>query len=482
MKKILILITSLIVLVALCATSVFAEAISEEDIQIDKDGDNIKYTIDVETLFGSKAVAKVGDVEYEDLQEAIDAAPVGGTVTLLKDIAVESNLSNAAKGLFNINSDDDITLDLNGKTITVTDNSAGNFIVFYSYGNFTIKNGTVNLTSTIDREWNAQSTIILNRGGNLVVESGTYSHLGGTDMAITFDNSANSFGDAYATINGGEITSTYTAIRMRMANPDLNGNPGNGVSYLTINGGTINGSSRGVWGQITDASSKDMGALDITGGTISGGNDAIRMTTDEHENIDVAISGTAVIDGRITGEAADFNITGGTFTTEIPLDLFADGFIATKNEDGTYGAKIIGASDIFTHFYGYSYYIDPNTNKASVAIGFDFKEDVFVSYCKGQGVETYDIGCAFGVETISQTISFEVIEGYTSYKIFNAKISGINPEDERHIKLNLAMALYVQFGDGEKQYVAEKDGVIQFVTAENVPTITFNSLKNSQAN
>ena len=389
---------------------------------------------------------------------------------------VESNLSNAAKGLFNISSDDDITLDLNGKTITVTDNSAGNFIVFYSYGNFTIQNGTVNLTSTIDRDWNAQSTIILNRGGKLVVESGTYSHLGGTDMAITLDNSANSFGDAYATINGGEITSTYTAIRMRMADPDLNGNPGNGLSYLTINGGTIHGDSRGVWGQITNASSKDMGALGITGGTISGGNDAVRMTTDEHENIDVTISGTAVIDGRITGEAADFSITGGTFTVAVSPDLFEDGFSIFDNGDGTFGVKI-AVREIFG-FVGYSV----NAEKTAIAVGFTFNAEAFELYCEERGIESYDIGCAFGIGTIREdkTVSFTSKEGYTSYRTFNAKIVGINPANENHINLDLAMALYVKFDDGENLYVANLEDGVQFVAKDEVPCVKFSKYMNAE--
>ena len=96
-------------------------------------------------------------------------------------------------------------LDLNGHTINATDNSTGNFILIYNYGTLTVKGGDINLTATNNREWNAQSTIILNRGGVLTVESGNFIHNGGTDMAITVDNSGNSFGDAYLYINGGEI-------------------------------------------------------------------------------------------------------------------------------------------------------------------------------------------------------------------------------------------------------------------------------------
>ena len=278
------------------------------------------------TLAERTYVAEVNGTQYESLQAAIDAAKAGDTVVLLDDITIESALADAAKGIFNIAADDEIVIDLNGKTIKVTDNSNGNFIVFYNYGKLTIKNGTVEITSTINRGWNAQSTAILNRGGILVIESGSYIHNGGTDMAITVDNSANSFGDAYLYVNGGSIISTYTGIRMRMADPTLNGNPGNGLAYLEMTAGTVYGASRGIWAHITNASTLDLGALAITGGTVEGGNQAINIGTDSAANIDVQISGSALIKGVVKGEALDFAITGGKFTTDVSA-LLASGYI-----------------------------------------------------------------------------------------------------------------------------------------------------------
>ena len=278
------------------------------------------------TLAERTYVAEVNGTQYESLQAAIDAAKAGDTVVLLEDLVIESALADAAKGIFNIAADDEIVIDLNGKTIKVTDNSNGNFILFYNYGKLTIKNGTVEITSTINRGWNAQSTAILNRGGILVIESGSYIHNGGTDMAITVDNSANSFGDAYLYVNGGIISSTYTGIRMRMADPTLNGNPGNGLAYLEMTAGTVYGASRGIWAHITNASTLDLGALAITGGTVEGGNQAINIGTDSAANIDVQISGSALIKGVVKGEALDFAITGGKFTTDVSA-LLASGYI-----------------------------------------------------------------------------------------------------------------------------------------------------------
>ena len=412
-------------------------------------------------------VAKVGDTEYATLQEAIDAAGEGDTVTLLQDLTFESNYNNAALGIFNIKSDDVITIDLNGKTIDVTDNSSGNFIVFYNYGELTIKNGTVKMTSTIDRFWNAQSTVILNRGGNLVIESGNYIHNGGTAMAITVDNSANSFGDAYLTVKGGSISSTYTGIRMRMADPSLNGNPGNGTATIVMTGGTVHGNSNGIWGQITNASSQDLGTFNIEGGTVSGGN-AIRVTTDSYDNIDVTITGDAVLDGKVVGESADFAISGGTFTQEVDSSLFADGFAPIENGDGTFGVGVTLASAF--KFLGYSV---RENDKTAIAAGYSVDHSIIATYCQQNDIESFDFGCAFGIGGINEK-TLGSFAGYTSFSGFDVKIQGIDPSNEKHTTAQLAMALYVNCGNGY-QYVVEIDGAVAIVDASQVPTVTFAS-------
>ena len=286
----------------------------------------------------AEGVAKIGDVSYASLAEAVNAAQDGETIVLLQDFNIESDLSNAAKGVYNIAEGKSLTLDLGGNTITATDNSKGNFILFYNYGELTVKNGTINLTATINREWNAQSSIILNRGGVLTIESGSYVHTGGTDMAIAVDNSGNSFGDAYLTVAGGTIQSKYIAIRNRMADTSLNGNPGNGEARITVTGGVIKGTKRGVWGQITNPSTNALGSIEITGGIIEGGEDAIKLAADDADNIVVSISGTAVINGNISGDANDLasSITGGTFTTDVTA-YCAEGFVIEDNGDGTFG-------------------------------------------------------------------------------------------------------------------------------------------------
>ena len=440
MKKIFTFAISLAFVVALCALSVFA---------------------------AEEAEAKVNGVEYSSLQEAIDAAGNGDTVTLLKDLTIESTLSNAGKGIFNIQKDDCLTIDLNGKTINVTDNSSGNFIVFYNYGDLTIKNGSVYITSTVNRYWNAESAVILSRGGSITIENGSFIHNGGTDMAFALDISGNWFGDAYATINGGELRSTYRAIRMRME--DIS-NGASGAVYLTVNGGTIHGDNAGVWGQLasTYTGTEKIGNFDISGGTVSGGKNAISMGKTAQCNLEVVISGETVVDGNLNGAADNFSIKGGTFTVAPAEDFFADGFTVLENSDGSFGVKV-PLEGAFT-FIGYSI---NEVDCDSITAGYNVDKSILDAYCEQNSIAKVDFGCAFGVNAIdeSKCISFS---SYSAYQIFNAKIKGIDATNESHINAALAMAMYIDLGEG-KSYVVEIDGKITLVDGDAVPTVTFGS-------
>lgn len=470
MKKLLFFVISLILASIICALSIFAtENVGVDNLEVEKDGDTITYIYDIENLFGSRAIAKIGDVEFEDLQEAINAAGVGDTIVILKDITVETSASE----LFRIYEDDKIVIDLNEKTINVTESSAKDFVLFYNFGDLTLKNGTVNLTSTIDRGWGALSDVVQNRGGVLTIESGSYNHLGGTSMAFALDLSGNSYGDAYTTINGGSFVSTYIAIRMRMADTTLNGNPGNGIVSLVVNDGYIYGTNSGIWGQITNAYAEDLGDLGVTGGTVGGGKTAINIASDGYDNIFVGITGEAKIEGVLKGEANDFSISGGSFTQEIPDGFCAVGFKPAVKEDGSYGVAVVSLEDAFT-FIGFSvpeFLVD---GKTSVAAGYLINHEVLDAYCLANNVEVIDLGCAFGVGGIREDMCTS-FNDYGKYTTFNAKIAGINPENEKHITAELAMALYIDLGQGNS-YVVEIDGVIALVDVSSVPTVTYKEL------
>ena len=207
----------------------------------------------------AKVEASVGDVYYLTLQEAIDAAKAGDTVKLDADITTDKT--------FKIAADDVIILDLNGKTISGTDNTekGNSALINISKGNLTVTgNGTLKLTATVDRDWSAASAVISNNQGTLTIENGTIEHLGGTDMAYAIDNLTNGgIGDVTLNVKGGRVVSTYRAIR-QFANSATK------VNNLFVTGGEITSTSGnyGVWLQSSNANA-NKAVLNITGGEVS---------------------------------------------------------------------------------------------------------------------------------------------------------------------------------------------------------------------
>ena len=252
-------------------------------------------------------VAQVGEVLYQSFANAFTAAVENNaTITLLENITIDSETYTVADGK-------NVTLDMAGKTITVTDNKTSNYELFYIYGGMTVTgNGTIELTSSYNRGWNAMSAIFHNRGGVLTIENGTYENLGGTDMAWVVDNSGNYFGDATTNINGGTLTSTYTAIRNRM---EQNTHGASGEAILNVADGTIEGTTSAIWAQAASESTTAPATGEIN---ISGGNVGLINTARSAG----AVSMTTVTDGTVAafkGEAGELKVQGGTITGTVTI-------------------------------------------------------------------------------------------------------------------------------------------------------------------
>lgn len=266
------------------------------------------------------AVASVGDSKYKFLTEAIDAAQDGQTVTLLADAAEDVVISKS------------ITLDLGGKTLTNT--NAGKATISVTGGTVTVKNGNVmggtgyynievtkegsnanlTLTDVTATAGNTGSSMIDN-WGTLTITSGTYT--GGLD---TVKNESS----AKLNITGGTFTLTK-------GNSD--GFTGVVFNYgeLTISGGEFVQSDKNApYGQAqvihTDKDKNGSAAPStvITGGTFK--NLCTRTTA-------WTVRATNAADGAT-------KVSGGAFNKSVKDYYCADGFIPTKNADGTYGVKV----------------------------------------------------------------------------------------------------------------------------------------------
>ena len=264
------------------------------------------------------AVASVGDSKYQFLTEAINAAQDGQTVRLLADVAEDVVISKS------------IALDLGGKTLTNT--NAGKATISVQSGTVTVKNGNV---------------VGGNDYYNIEVTKGSNANLTLTDVAATAGNTGSSMIDNWGTLT---ITSgTYTGGLDTVKNEPS--------AKLNITGGTFTltkGNSNGFTGVVFN-----YGELTISGGefiqsdTSAPYGQAQVIHTDKDKNGSAAPS-TVITGGtfknlctRTTAwtvratNAADgaTKVSGGAFNKEVKDYYCADGFIPTKNADGTYGVK-----------------------------------------------------------------------------------------------------------------------------------------------
>lgn len=249
---------------------------------------------------------------YKTLAEAFTEASEGQTVRLLKDLKEDVEITK------------NITLDLGGKTLTNT--GAGKATIAIANGaTATVKNGSVvggtsyyniqnNGTATFEgltaTAGNTGSSMIDNVG-TLTITSGEYT--GGLD---TIKNEPN----AKLTVDGGTFTLTKGTSK---------GFTGVIFNYgeLTINDGTFIQSDKSApYGQAqvihTDKSGSNAPSTVIKGGTF--------------KNLCTAKTAWTV---RESGSLGVTKISGGTFNKKVQETYCADGFIPTKNADGTYGVK-----------------------------------------------------------------------------------------------------------------------------------------------
>ena len=231
-------------------------------------------------------VAQIGDVKYETLEEAFEAADDGDTIVVIDDIELDATIKNTKK----------VTLDLGGKTVAGTDATTASFGLIYNTGDLTIKDsvgdGKITLVATNDTGFNRYSSVISNNpGGKLTVESGTIKHLGGHSMSYAIDNLTNGKGTyAETVINGGTVDSAYIGIRQFL----------NGVeatNKLTVNGGTVTGGNSSIYFQDPSANANS-GEIYVSADATIGTRVYLGVTAGSTEwPVTVSIADAALADG-----------------------------------------------------------------------------------------------------------------------------------------------------------------------------------------
>ena len=341
----------------------------------------------------------VGGLKYETALTAINEAPAGSTVVLLKDCSAIGSGPDIRRN---------VTLDLNGKNLIFRSMTVA------KGGNLTIKDsgngGTYNGTG-------ANSSVYVKQGGVFNLESGTLTNSstadGTSNVVVQVEGGTAATPVAStANIKGGKIKSKGTPVFVRdpgatvnVSGGDLvgsglaciagNGTKGMGGTTINISGGTLTANPYDDTSAACGIYHPNEGTLNITGGTINvadgvgvlmrggemtmtGGEinatgDATRTGTVGDARQIIGVSGVvfdrdanypavATTSIKIDGEAkvsgakaavelindnnvADaksaFKLKGGTYSSDVSK-YCAAGFTATPNADGTYGITKVG--------------------------------------------------------------------------------------------------------------------------------------------
>lgn len=305
--------------------------------------------------------AQVGSTTYDTLREAIGAASVGDTITLLRDYS--DRLSD-----FTLLDLTGKTLDLNGKNYSVAVS-----IAFYGDGG-TIKNGAVTLESGYEN------------GYTLVIQGPSADY-------FTLDN---------VKLNNGLSIQKGTDIRLKNLTVTTLGKIASAVRLTPGCSATIESGSYTIDGSAVSAVQNNGGTFTINGGTFSAsGNDAVAVLNGARDQSKNFSSTTTINDGSFTTKGSGYllwnwsnlTINGGTFSGERDLlsDYFSDAnttindgffsfdglFTASRDRlqvNGGYYNRISdwdvsdGHTVILSDVPGYQYQVVKKNNDVSVVI------------------------------------------------------------------------------------------------------------------
>ena len=378
-------------------------ALLDENSVAEKQGENYVVT----TYY-----AQVGETKYATLQEAVDAATAGQTVTVINDVDITSG-----KNIY-VKEGQDIVLDMNGHSIKGANADYKNILV---YGKLTLKDSKENSTGKIYAETPYQygvydkPLVYVGSKGEFVMESG---HIYSVIPEKTADNGQFGIGaydNSKVTINGGTIESGWYAIA---------GN-GSGVqtTTITINGGTLVSTSdyaiyHPQFGTLTindgavvygaaGAIAMKRGNLVVNGGTMTSkgigdtgnwgdgtgnlGKAALNFCAPYGDVTAIIKAGTitaegdaVLIDAKPTeGKTVTLAIEGGTYSSDVSK-YCSPGFTATPNADGTYGITHVGDGVLVTYDKSYTQIAAGGT----VDIDMDQVNKILVAEAGVNGVNT----------------------------------------------------------------------------------------------
>ena len=288
-------------------------------------------------------LAKVGDTSYYTMDEAFKAQTTSGeAIVLLRDYTTGSTFNSGTKHRV-------VDLNRHTWTYTGTDMNSAAFEINNPNATLTVKNGTIISSTIVGLIPSAMGGTIKYDNAGLVFEgvdmtsnsgSGIETNGNNTNDSVTLKNSTlnvpNGFGIYFpssGTLTIDKSTINAKTMGVQVCSGTLNINAGSAITVTgdavpkTENDGAIqDGAAISV---VNRAGYKGLSDIVITGGkfTAKGENKAIK-----------AYDWAEKTESTFT-LAEKVAVSGGAFTSAVPAEYCANGFIPTQNEDGTYTVK-----------------------------------------------------------------------------------------------------------------------------------------------
>lgn len=306
-----------------------------EDSMVKKNDDG---TFGVEKAY----LAKIGDTSYYTMEEAFEAQTASGEpIVLLRDYTRGSPFNSGS-----INR----TVDLDGHTWTCTgtDVNSAAFEINHSNVTLTVKNGKIVSSQLVGLIPSAMGGTIKYDNSGLVFEgvemsttatSGIETNGNNTNDSVTLKNSTlnvpNGFGIYFPssgklTIENSTINAKTMGVQVCAGSLNITG----ADTAITVTGDAVPKTEND--GAIQDGAAisivnrtgyKGLGTITVTGGTFTAKDDnAAIKAYDWANNTETDFT-----------EPTKVEVSGGTFSAEVPADLCAPGYVPQDNGDGTYG-------------------------------------------------------------------------------------------------------------------------------------------------
>lgn len=289
-------------------------------------------------------LAKVGDTSYYTMDEAFKAQTTSGeTIVLLRDYTTGSTFNSGTI---------DRTVDLDGHTWTCTGTDANSaaFEINNPNATLTVKNGKVVSSQLVGLIPSAMGGTIKYDNSGLVFDgvvmtttahSGIETNGNNTNDTVTLKNSTlnvpNGFGIYFPssgtlTIDNSVINAKTMGVQVCSGSLNITG----ADTAITVTGDGIDKT-------INDGAIEDGAAISIVNRTGYKGLSKIKVEggtfTAKGDNAAVKAYNWKELTPSDFTQAAKVSVSGGTFSSEVDKSLCAEGYIPTKNADGTYGVK-----------------------------------------------------------------------------------------------------------------------------------------------